>query len=381
MNYPRYNFRGWLAVTLAFFCLSGTDMPHGATGRHPEASARASSRIYRGPRAFFAADDPAIGYMGRVDFSNPKLPRWWAPGVTVRARFKGADCLVLLRDEVLWGNSHNYIEVVVDDQPPYRIQTKGQQDTIVVKGSPGVAVHSFTICKDTESGIGYLGLEGLLCEGLLPLPHPPSRKIECIGNSITCGTGMDLSVIPCDKGQWYDQHNAWMSYGPVTARALGAQWHLSAVSGIGLIHSCCKMTVTMPEVFDKINMRADTLAWDFSRYQPDVVTICLGQNDGIQDSVVFCRAYVDFIRKIRGYYPRAQIVCLTSPMADAALTAVLKHNLSGILTAVRQAGDARVHTYFYSRQYSHGCGGHPDLAEHQLIAGELTAYLKRLMEW
>jgi lysophospholipase L1-like esterase len=48
----------------------------------------------------------------------------------------------------------------------------------------------------------------------------------------------------------------------------------------------------MPQVFDKVNMRIDSIPWDFKQYTPDVVTITLGQNDGIQDSVAFCSDYV-----------------------------------------------------------------------------------------
>lgn len=330
---------------------------------------------------FFAADDPAIQYMGRIDLSNPKRPRFWAPGVSIRARFRGPSCRVVLRDEVLYGNSHNYIEIVVDQGKPYRVRMEHIQDTIDARGDPGSADHIVTVCKDTESGIGYLELAGLICDKLLPLPPLPSRKIEFIGNSITCGSGIDVSEIACDKGKWYDQHNAWLSYGPLTARALNAQWHLSAVSGIGLIHSCCNMGITMPQVFDKTDQRDDTIAWDFTRYQPDVVTVSLGQNDGIWDSTVFCSAYIDFIRRIRRAYPGAQIVCLSSPMADSALTVILKKYLTGIAAYAKNYGDLKVHTYFYSRRYYHGCGGHPDMDEHLQIAAELTGYIRGLMKW
>ena len=137
---------------------------------------------------------------------------------------------------------------------PVRLQTKGRINEIIVEGL-SEDNHTITICKNTEAGIGYLEFAGINCKKLLELPVKPVRKIEFIGNSITCGTGMDLSEIPCGKGQWYDQHNAYMSYGPLTSRALYAQWVLSSVSGIGLIHSCCNMNITMPQVFDKINMR------------------------------------------------------------------------------------------------------------------------------
>ena len=133
-----------------------------------------------------------------------------------------------------------------------------------------------------------------------------------------------------------------MSYGPLTSRSLHAQWQLSAVSGIGMIHSCCNMTITMPQVFDKINMRDDSIAWNFKLYTPDVVTICLGQNDGIQDSATFCNAYIHFIQTIRKKYAKADIICLTSPMGDTSLTAVLKNYLNSIVTALNKRGDKKI---------------------------------------
>ncbi len=330
---------------------------------------------------FFPADNPNIQYTGRIDFSDRKLPKYWASGVYVQAKFKGNTCKVILHDEVLYGNNHNYIEVAVDNQKPYRLQLKGKTDTIDISKNLNAETHILTICKDTESGIGYLQFGGLICAGLLPLPAKPKHKIEYIGDSITCGTGSDLSIVDCDKGQWYDQHNAYLSYGPASARLLNAQWVLSSVSGIGLIQSCCDIKLLMPQVFDKVNQRQNKIKWNFSGYQPDVVTICLGQNDGVQDSVRFTTAYINFIKNIRSYYPKASIVCLTSPMADFTLNKALKNYLAGIVDAVNKSGDKNVSRYFFSKRFMHGCGTHPDLAEHQVMAMELSAYLKKLKKW
>lgn len=330
---------------------------------------------------FFRADHPYIQYTGRIDFSNPALPRFWAPGVYIKAKFRGKSCEIILNDEMLFGINHNYVEIIIDNKRPFRIQTTGKTNTIKAAGGLSNGDHTITICKNTESGIGYLEFAGLKCKTLMIADDKPMRKIEFIGNSITCGSGSDQSKIPCDKGQWYDQHNAYLSYGAVTARNLKAQWHLSAVSGIGLIHSCCNMTITMPRVFNKENMRSDSLKWDFKKYEPQVVTVCLGQNDGVQDSVKFCNAYVKFLRDLRKHYKNADIVCLTSPMANASLTAVLKNYLRGIKNYMNQKGDNKISTYFFSRQFNHGCGGHPDIKEHEQIAKELTAYIRNLKGW
>jgi lysophospholipase L1-like esterase len=329
---------------------------------------------------YYGADHSYIQYTGRVDFSNPKLPRFWQPGVYITVKFSGSFCEVIVNDEVLWGKNHNYLEVVVDGKPK-RFQTRSKRDTITVAQNLTAGVHTLVICKNTEANIGYLELVGIRCKALQkPLPKP-ARKIEFIGNSITCGTGADLSEIPCGKGVWQDQHNAYLSYGPTTSRALNAQYHLSAVSGIGLMHSCCNMNIIMPQVFDKISMRNDTITWDFKQYQPDVVTVCLGQNDGIQDSSFFCDNYILFVRKLRTYYPKAMIICLSSPMADATLSAFMKKTLTAVVGVMNKEGDNKISSYFFSKQYHNGCDWHPDLAEHKLIAAELTAFIKKKMSW
>ena len=194
------------------------------------AKPNSSSKMFNNP------GHSLIQYTGRIQKTTKSLMRFWAPGVYVKAKFHGDIGKIYLNDEVLYGNVHNYIEIVVDDQKPVRMQLKFAANAIIIKGlSKGD--HTILICKDTEAGNGYLDFAGIECQKLLPAPPKPKLKIEFIGNSITCGFGADMAEIPCGKGEWYDQHNAYMSYGARTARSLNAQWHRSAVSGIGMIYS------------------------------------------------------------------------------------------------------------------------------------------------
>ncbi len=341
----------------------------------------ANATTQRNNLTLFKADNHLIQYTGRVDFANPEVPRIWAPGVYISAKFKGNQCQVLINDEVASDNNHNYIEIIIDGKNPYRIKLTQKVNVITLPDSLAGTEHTVIICKDTESNIGYIDFVGFRCEGLLPLPAKPKRKIEYFGDSITSGTGMDLSEIPCGKGQWYDEHNAYMSYGARTSRNLDAQWQLTALAGVGLIHSCCDMKVVMPQIYDKVFLAADSVKWDFKNYQPDVVTICLGQNDGPQDSTLFCGAYVKLISNIRQHYPKADIICLTSPMADKTLTPILQRYLTAITAHMNAGGDKKVYKYFFSKQYHNGCGGHPDLDDHKLIADELTAYIRQVKGW
>lgn len=330
---------------------------------------------------FYKAGNAYIQYIGRIDFTNPQLPRIWAPGAYVNAKFKGSFCKIIINDEVLWNKNHNYLEVVVDGKNPVRIQTAQKTDTITLATGLNNGIHTFTLCKDTEANIGYIEVAGIICNQLLPPPKLPQRKIEFIGNSITCGAGMDQQKVPCHTGLWHDQHNAYMAYGPRTARQLNAQWHLTSVSGIGLMHSCCNLPIIMGQVFDKVDLSNNTIKWDFSLYQPDVVTICLGQNDGLQDSAKFVNNYIDFVKTVRLHYTRSSIVCLTSPMANDTLKAFLTKSLKAVVKQINNEGDKKVSYYVFKKWYHNGCDYHPDMDEHRQIADELTAYVKNLKDW
>lgn len=332
---------------------------------------------------FYAANDSRIQYIGRVDFSNPLKPKMWASGAYIIVKFSGTFCDLAINDEVIYGSVHNYLEIKVDNQTPYRIQLKNKENKISLSKNLTKGNHTIIICKNTEFENGYIEIVGFNCEKLLTPPVKQKRKIEFIGDSITCGFGSDESEVKCGarEGQWYDQHNAYLAYGPTTARNLNAQYHLSSVSGIGLIHSCCDKKILMPQVFDKINMAKNELRWDFTKYQPDVVTICLGQNDGVQDSTKFCSAYVQFAKTLRSYYPKAKLIFLTSPMADKTLKEALMKYIISVKVTLNAEDEKNVGSYFFTKQSNKGCGSHPSLQEQKAIAMELTTYLKKEMRW
>lgn len=340
-----------------------------------------ASKIETPDLNFFKASHPYISYTGRIDFYNSNAPRFWTPGVYIQIKFSGKNCKITLNDQLLYDKFHNYIAVQIDQQPVKRIKLTKKTNVLDFSDELSDGEHTIIISKNTESNIGYLEFIGISCDKLLSFENDKTRKIEFIGNSITCGTGSDVSTTPCGTGEWYDQHNAYMSYGPVTARLLNADWHLTAASGIGLMKSCCDMKVIMPDIIDKIDLANNAIKWDFNKYQPDVVTICLGQNDGVQDSIIFTQKYISLLKRLRTYYPNAEFVCLNSPMGNEYLTKVLKNYITGIVEAINANGDTKISSFFYSKSYTSGCDTHPSLSEHQEIAKELSVYLKSRMNW
>lgn len=322
----------------------------------------------------YNGSDSAISYVGRSIATADTLgPRQWAAGSYFAFAFDGNECTLNLIDEQIWsGTGFNYLELVVDGKCT-RICTDTTLNVIVLDSLLSDApTHDVLVCKDTESSHGYIQLQSIITRNLRANRELPecSPIIEFIGNSITCGAEAYCDEVPYGAGRWGDRHRAYLAYGPRVARMMNARWMLTSVSGIGLIHSCCDMDIVMPQVYDKVSLRNNEYEYNFAE-QANIVCICLGQNDGIQDSTTFCNAYVDFISTVRTHNPEARIVLLSSPMADDNLRAWQERILLSVENQVES-----VEHYFFSRQWNNGGGDHPDCNEHAEIAEELYNYLR-----
>ncbi|HEX9934258.1 MAG TPA: SGNH/GDSL hydrolase family protein [bacterium] len=337
-------------------------------------------------------DSPSFQYRGRIDFTDRRKPRMIGAGAFVRFRFKGNACSVLLVDQNANGN-RSYVSFELDGRYIGRIQLVPGRTRYVMAEGLDNAPHTVLLCKATEAMIGWIDFLGVECGELLSIQTSPERVIECIGNSITCGTGLDASNIPCDSGAWYDQHNAYLGYGPLLARALNADWVLSSVSGMGMIRNWNSPGPVMSDVYDKLYLNAGPgPLWDGGKTVPDLVTICLGTNDFSDgdgtvkrapvDSAEFVERTIRFIRHIRNLYPDAQLVCLNSPTVSGEKGAKLTSYLS---TAVRSAKDKwkdkKINLFVFSRSYSAGCAGHPNRKQHEQMAGELEPFVKKVINW
>ena len=352
----------------------------------------ACSRTSSKHPSLFMPDNDNIRYSGRIDFANPQNPKLSGAGACFELKFTGNSCDVFLRDQNLY-NNFNYFAIVVDDNYLGRIKMEKNKTKYQIAENLKDTVHKLLVCKATEAQIGYVEFLGVLCNKILPSENSMTRKIEFIGNSITCGMGLDISGLPCDSGEWYDQHNAYLAYGPLVARKLNADWLLSSVSGIGITRSWNSPGPTMPQVYQDTYLSTDsTSLWDNRRYIPDMVSICLGQNDFSKgngsydrpalDSARFVNEYIRFAGRIRNHYPYAQICCLTSPMLDEKESVTMSNYLSAVITYMKEVkNDNMIHMFCFSRSYVSGCSSHPGKEDHEKMAEELLPFYKHIMSW
>ena len=288
-------------------------------------------------------------------------------------------------------NAHGYLQYELDGVYQKRLKVSGDtaQKIILIAGN---GKHTVTIYKATEALTGPVIIQKITGNKLRSMPITPAPVIEFIGNSITCGAAADTSEIKCGAGDYQDQHNAYYAYGPRVARALHVNYIMSSVSGIGMYRTWNMDTPSMPQVYERESFTtSDTMLWNFSKYSPHIVSIALGTNDMSHgdhvharqpfDSAVFVKDYIKFVMLIKSKYPQATIALLSSPMINGKERILLQN----CLTAVKQRidslhqNDKPVTLFFFEPMRAGGCGGHPSVADHAILAKELFPFFRKLL--
>lgn len=329
-------------------------------------------------------DDPRLYYTGRIDRRDPAGPRMQWSGSMVTVRFKGTSLQVAMT-----GGKDQYYEVVTDGATHKVINPQSGTGVIdLAKGLPNTE-HTIQVMKRTEAhtGVGQIAAFHLNAGGELLEPQKLTRRIEVIGDSISCGYGNESLN---EKEHYVPAHqNAWMTYGAITARELGAEYHCIAWSGRKMWPDN-----TIPSIYDLTLPTDTTSKWDFAQYQPDVVLINLATNDfgkGAPDEVKWTGAYKEFLKRVRTNYPGAVIyIASGSMMSDAwppevrSLT-TLKRYLQRIEDEMKAEGETKVRQIHFDPQdgTKDGLGGdwHPSIRTQQKMAKKWIAALEADLGW
>lgn len=304
--------------------------------------------------------------------------------------FTGSGCMMFA--SLSAPGIHNYLQYVVDGVYSKRIRISGNSPQRYEISGLGKGVHTIWIYKATEASTGPVFIKMVSGRNISAVRVSKLPLIEFIGNSITCGAAADPSEIPCGKGEYHDQHNAYYAYGPRVARALNMNFILSSVSGIGIYRNWNSLSPTMPQVYEHTDFQDDSLRkWDFKRYAPEIVSIALGTNDysngdGIKprlpfDSAVFVNTYIEFVALVKSKYPKARIALLSSPMINGSRREILQHCLMAvkIKTDQKYPLDKKIALFFFEPMQARGCGGHPNVEDHAILAKELEPFFKSLL--
>lgn len=234
--------------------------------------------------------------------------------------------------------------VLVDGRIILDTAIKNSVEKYVVYGEDPetpMETHTVRIIKVSEPRMSSVGLGVIEVEATeAPKPTPDKAQlVEFIGDSITCGYGVDTDNEFCLFSTCSE--NASKAYAYLSAEQLDVDFSLISYSGHGfisgytpdpsvpkleeLIQPYYEITAYSYNSFRGINPQDYT--WEYDR-EPDVIVINIGTNDFsyVQDSeektFLYEESYGNFLADVRHLHPKAHIICSLGVMGDELFPAV-----------------------------------------------------------
>ncbi len=288
-----------------------------------------------------------------------------------------------------------YFQPVIDGTPAARFAVPTGEQTVTIASNLADADHVVELYRETEGRFGTSVFEGFT-DGTAK--HPPAytgRLVEIVGDSISAGYGAlgaeqhpNYGPDP-DGGCMFSTQteSAYVTYGAVAARTLGADPSIVAVSGWGIYRDNGNSTSNvLPVVYPDTLGFVGTPAWGF-RPEPQAVVVNLGTNDfamGDPGQMQFEAAYTAFIATVRGNYPDAWIFCTVGPLLYGTGLTMATSYIQDVVAAAHASGDMKVQFVDFGQQNTSlgtGCQYHPNTTEHQAMANKLVAALRTSLGW
>jgi len=352
---------------------------------------------------------------GRTTGQRAPLTLFWT-GSAIELQVTGSELWVEVESD--YDIYEPWISILINGAPVSRqMVTAGRYWICVFRGMSEDTVKHVRIVKDVQAMSADSGcslqFHALKSDGtFLPLEEKP-YKIEFIGDSITSGEGAigaraEEDWIP----MWF---SAIHNYTYMTAEAMNADYRVISQSGWGVLTSWDNNpNNNIPDYYEQVcglltGEKNQALGagdqHDFESWQPDVVVINLGSNDGgafqtpgwrdpvsgkvhkqrlnddgsyhEDDLAAFEDAIDRFLVKLRKTNPKAQLVwaygMLGFPMMPAIYRAVDGYT--------KRTGDRKVSVLQLpdTTEETIGARTHPGELSHRRAAETLTGYLQGLM--
>jgi lysophospholipase L1-like esterase len=346
--------------------------------------------------AWAPANHAGLRWEGRVRFNEQGAAVFdWAQ-VRMHATFTGPQIAVYAE------TGDNYLDLVVDGtlrailgrEPrdpsapllQHWLEARSSGGNAYVLTDLGPGEHRLILAKRTGPNIGPVRMLGLrlgLGQSFLSAPAPMERRIEVIGDSLSVGYGAEAAQEHCHDLPAFE--NSSLSWARMVGEAVGADIHLLAFSGYGVVRNYGEKATSSKEPFPHFYPRT-VLAerrepWDRSRFVPQVAISFLGSNDystkPVPSAEAFIAGYRDLLaeaRKGRGDLP---ILCLA---ANDERT--LQKRVQELVAQEQAAG---LPTQFLSlpgtKAGEFGCDGHPKAVVQARWAAVITPKLDEMMNW
>jgi len=282
----------------------------------------------------------------------------------------------------------SYYNIFLDDEFSKVIKISGKDTIINIASGLDSGLHKLRIQKRSEGEFGLTTIHSFFLPQGFSFSSEcniPSRHIEFIGDSFTCGYGTDGSHR--DEPFLVETENSNKSYACILSRYFDTDYTLIAHSGRGAARnygdsvraSKYPMNELMMNTFDSdLNNK-----WNFKAYTPDLIVINLGSNDFSTKPQPtqheFTAAYEKIIKQLRDNYGDIPILCVSPRIGEPAYTYIKEmlkrhsddknlyrtESLSGIMNNTSDLGAA----------------WHPSYSGQRKIAYFLIPYISTIMGW
>lgn len=308
--------------------------------------------------------------------------------------------VVLCSDSSKWDKQFKAcVAVFIDneDEPRSRIELNSNEDTYKLYESDEPRLVRVKLLKMSEAAFGKVAIKNIIIDGEWIRPvKGKDRRIEFIGDSITCGYGNE-GVNGKDTFATSSE-NPWEAYASKTARYFDADFNCVSWSGIGVVSSWTDDGAKnagwlMPMLYkytdaaiDNDMKKKDFEVWNNSNFVPDLIIINLGTNDAsytknMNDRVnEFIDEYYKFLKQVRQRNIDIPIICTLGAMGQDLCPAVEK----AVSKFKADTGDNKIFTMFYDLQLTEdgiGIDNHPSLKTHDKMSKQLISKVKEVMNW
>jgi lysophospholipase L1-like esterase len=320
-------------------------------------------------------------------------------GTGIEFSFVGTKCTIVLGGDFvsLTASENNYarVAIYVDGKRIVDEMMNEKEKRFTVVDSETEQSSVIRVIKLSECMFSGFSIQDIQAEGEIFPTDNKDVVIEFIGDSITCGYGVD------DENPYGNfstkTEDITRTYAYKTAEALNADYSIVAISGYGIISGYTtadtpNITQTLPEYYDKLGYSLFTygahkpqyIDWNFAKCQPDIIIINLGTNDNSyvkgneERALEFKNGYVSFLKQIRKNNPNATVVCTLGMMGDELYEQIEL----AVLEYSNECNDKKMYTMKFdvqSEQDGYAIDWHPSERTHQNAADKLVAYLKDIL--
>ncbi len=350
----------------------------------------------------FIPTDEYVKLIGRSQMNSGDVLWLVHSGSAVEFTFTGTKASVTMQGDstAVPGNRDNAARfaVYVDGERVMDEQMLQMQKEFEIPLSGGEKEYTVKIIKLSEAANSIVGIKSINVTGKGDIKPTASNdlKIEFIGDSITCGYGVDDE----DRDHHFatSTEDATRAYAFKTAELLGADYSLVSFSGHGIISGYSgdgnKVEEQLiPPIYTKLgksyatggNIKLNEIDWDFSKFVPDVVVINLGTNDASYTKTDkdkrkdYTDSYVEFLKTVREKNPDAYILCTLGIMGTD-----LCDSMHDAVDAYKSAaGDEKVSYMDFAVQSAsdgYAADWHPTEKTHAKAAEKLAEEIRNLIK-